>query len=864
LKMATIDNIITRAEQVRDETAIGANTATRVGGVMVDTAEHVKDIEEDIYDAFCSRASIAIKDNVLTLGAGLLYFVGSLGVIININHSSSETFTFTKNATSYLLINSNGVCRIVSASDLQSKANDEKLIAMYDGSNNRIGGLLYDYVNSIQVTQSKSNAFVTRASITINGNVLTLGAGLFYFVSNYGNFWSCNHSSAETITFAENATSFLLISSSGVCRVVSSSDLPSNTNEQILAVYDGSNKKISGPVRDFVNLAIVENAEKIEYLAKDVVYFDNTKVTSTSSSEISIADSLTIQRTLWYRFMLGTQDADEVIIRAYNNSNTLRQTLTFTSSCGMFKLIETDITKISISLVKRTQASTLTCNYVVIEKAYRDISLTNYINLGSQTIEGRTDKTYTFASTKPISELPDLSNDLYLSFSGSNINKVQFVFYKNLGTDNIIRSITNVEYTNKQVKLATLDGAEAYSIFVVGNDTNQVILDYLKITSNVNQNAENVEIPPYFNDEIDDCVDKVGVLIGGSIALTSAVFADTHIIINDAYSEHLKMQEMVLEKLHESVRIDSITHLGDLVMANEWNNHIHSQGQAVAVMSNYMKYLYGINSYLFATPGNHDGEYLQYYRDKDWDAIYNHLIVPDKVINEGTSFFYVDNNAMNLLRIYITNFDDINGQNVYGFSTRLLQWMVGVMNNAQAGRDILIFGHVPPYMASYVSTNYLGVTQKGIMTNKDVFIGICNAYNAHTSYSGTTYDNVSVACDFTNKSGKILCYISGHVHGDSVRYPDDEWTSVAHFNNETEEWNYVNDMPCPVVTIASGNPWIQGANAGSEGSVAPNKVVNSVTEECFDIMVYVKDSTNLNLIRFGAGNDRVIDLTQVL
>ena len=46
--MATIDNIIQRAEEIRDETAIGANTATRVGGVMVDTADHVKQCETDI------------------------------------------------------------------------------------------------------------------------------------------------------------------------------------------------------------------------------------------------------------------------------------------------------------------------------------------------------------------------------------------------------------------------------------------------------------------------------------------------------------------------------------------------------------------------------------------------------------------------------------------------------------------------------------------------------------------------------------------------------------------------------------------------------------------------------------------------
>ena len=46
--MATIDDIISRAQQVRDNTAIGSNTATLVGGVMTDTAEQIKDVTESV------------------------------------------------------------------------------------------------------------------------------------------------------------------------------------------------------------------------------------------------------------------------------------------------------------------------------------------------------------------------------------------------------------------------------------------------------------------------------------------------------------------------------------------------------------------------------------------------------------------------------------------------------------------------------------------------------------------------------------------------------------------------------------------------------------------------------------------------
>lgn len=85
--MATIDNIITRAEAIRDETTIGANTATRVGSVMVDTADHVKDLESE-----ASTAGIAI--NVLegvkqdpTIETGYIDLTGAITASSSYNHS---------------------------------------------------------------------------------------------------------------------------------------------------------------------------------------------------------------------------------------------------------------------------------------------------------------------------------------------------------------------------------------------------------------------------------------------------------------------------------------------------------------------------------------------------------------------------------------------------------------------------------------------------------------------------------------------------------------------------------------------------------------------------------------------------------
>lgn len=46
--MATIDDIKTRANLVKNETTVGGNTAERVGGVLVDLADHIGDVEDEI------------------------------------------------------------------------------------------------------------------------------------------------------------------------------------------------------------------------------------------------------------------------------------------------------------------------------------------------------------------------------------------------------------------------------------------------------------------------------------------------------------------------------------------------------------------------------------------------------------------------------------------------------------------------------------------------------------------------------------------------------------------------------------------------------------------------------------------------
>lgn len=126
--MATIDNIIQRAEDIRDETTIGANTATRVGSVMVDTAQHVKDIEQslDITSYTDITSAMSNLPGVFVGSSGGLGSSASYYVLYTAVHEG-ETYRITvegaplsSGARSYVQYNSSDTNDFISANKVGS------------------------------------------------------------------------------------------------------------------------------------------------------------------------------------------------------------------------------------------------------------------------------------------------------------------------------------------------------------------------------------------------------------------------------------------------------------------------------------------------------------------------------------------------------------------------------------------------------------------------------------------------------------------------------------------------------------------------------------------------------------------------
>lgn len=188
--MATIDNIITRAEGIRDETTIGANTATRVGSVMVDTAEHVKQNEQDI-SSIDSRVTTAettlnaldtsIKKEVYTSGE-VLYSVNSItfkagsslyykdnaqGASNHIDFVSDTTYTATS-STHCIVLRSGAIALSSTANVL---ATDTELLKYSSSVGEFVSGNLYTaYVNSTIVKAVTGLPFERGGYSGVNNN----------------------------------------------------------------------------------------------------------------------------------------------------------------------------------------------------------------------------------------------------------------------------------------------------------------------------------------------------------------------------------------------------------------------------------------------------------------------------------------------------------------------------------------------------------------------------------------------------------------------------------------------------------------------------------------------------------------------
>ena len=200
--------------------------------------------------------------------------------------------------------------------------------------------------------------------------------------------------------------------------------------------------------------------------------------------------------------------------------------------------------------------------------------------------------------------------------------------------------------------------------------------------------------------------------------------------------------------------------------------------------------------------GNHDD-------NRYGDATFTHEQLYENYLSTITDVVF-DTSSMHKTNYY-KDFDDLgirciflnsNTNGAYGYSNETCDWFEEAIKTENG---IIVFTHIPPVPAQNYGAKY--GTDKGSTRIREA---CANADN-------------------------FLIMFSGHNHYDSV--------FTEPFLSYT--------MNCQKFENENGDP-----SLWAEGAVKPQRVAGTESEDCFDIVVVRPESGRIDLVRFGAGEDR--------
>ena len=348
-----------------------------------------------------------------------------------------------------------------------------------------------------------------------------------------------------------------------------------------------------------------------------------------------------------------------------------------------------------------------------------------------------------------------------------------------------------------------------------------------------------------FTSEIADTIEKTFVHQKNK-NLCFAYISDTHTYISNTDSVgQYKMQMNHISKVNDVVSYDFLVHCGDFVNTQWlWNNSMIQDDE-------YQKYIRecvmelnttGISN-VFPVIGNHDSGFIPSTDPKTHGTEYSGYLANartmGKILNNRSvvakdvlkPYYYVDFEIYKIRCVYISTNCDSLTTDAKGIPYEETVWFKNVLETTPDDFNILLFGHIP------FSRFTMGETTSS-------FLNLVNGFNTHTivDNAGTSMD-----ADFTGRTSKILVYICGHYHGDSVVMPDNEYSV----------------MNCPEITIGSGGYLSSGViTSGNryDDLDAPSRELGTITQDLWDSCVLDLEKYILYLTRFGAGNDRIVNL----
>jgi hypothetical protein len=224
---------------------------------------------------------------------------------------------------------------------------------------------------------------------------------------------------------------------------------------------------------------------------------------------------------------------------------------------------------------------------------------------------------------------------------------------------------------------------------------------------------------------------------------------------------------------------------------------------------------------IFVTQGNHDGLNGGIPQTRNYCSLGKiNAEYVQRVSNNP--YCYYDYEKLKIRCIFLATDDFVNGSNTRGISNNQLAWITETLENIPNDYSVIVFSHIGTF------------DTKDFTTNRARVIELLNAFHNHTGA-------------FQSKTGKVIAWFTGHEHLDCILPKE---ASGLDFPQVT--------MQCSL--LGSWTPTEEYSYIYPYDWVVHERVDNTTSQDCWDIMIYNPNKNKINIVRFGAGNDREINL----
>lgn len=417
--------------------------------------------------------------------------------------------------------------------------------------------------------------------------------------------------------------------------------------------------------------------------------------------------------------------------------------------------------------------------------------------------------------------------------------------------ESFYRSVVSGSNTGEKTERIAVVDEDCYITCSYRTDLGITLVVDSVIISQLTKNTENIEdlnkkvnelvntdkVQSYFNEELAFTISTIQEH-SNKPCLVLPIVTDAHEDLSSEESQRwVKETFENLRAVSSNVYIDGIVSLGDYLVAKptnypDWN-------KVNAHLDTWRRRFLLVSGNVFMCVGNHDGingKTPQEHKTYHTIGAFNQGYVERNGIN---NYFFWDCKALKVRCIFLATNTYQNGSASQGLDAAQREWLVKEALNTEDGWSVMLFSHIAPvdYDFGYGSAMRAFVS------------GYLNAYNNHTRYVDTN----GLVADFTdNTSTKVIAWIAGHGHYDRVIYEG----QTAHNGGDVRD--IVSTYKFPVIQISCNKK--PTSDYVPEEGVQPSRTAETATQDLWDTLVYVPDDNKVYMVRFGAGEDRVVNV----